>query len=68
MTDYPEWLADIVSVPKKDGKIKKCVDYLDLNKASPEDDFSFPHIDYVVDNTAGHVLFSYMDSQAINNS
>jgi len=29
-----------------------CVDYRDLNKASPKDDFPLPHIDTLVDNTA----------------
>ena len=24
---YPEWVANIVPVPKKDGKVQMCVDY-----------------------------------------
>ena len=36
---YPQWVANIVSVPKKDGKVRMCMDYRDLNKASPKDDF-----------------------------
>ena len=27
---YPEWVANIVSVPKKDGKVRICFDYRDL--------------------------------------
>ncbi|XP_039054461.1 uncharacterized protein LOC120196812, partial [Hibiscus syriacus] len=38
-----------------------CVDYRDLNKASPKDSFPLPHIDTLVDNTAGHAWFSFMD-------
>ena len=38
-----------------------CVDFKDLNKASPKYDFPLPHIDIMVDNTAGHALLSFMD-------
>ena len=38
-----------------------CVDYRDLNRASPKDNFPLPHIDTLVDNTAQHSLFSFMD-------
>ena len=27
VTEYPEWVANIVHVPKKDGRIKVCVDF-----------------------------------------
>jgi len=58
---YSDWVANIVPVPKKDGKVRMCVDYRDLNKASPKDNFPLPHIDTLVDNTAGYSLFSFMD-------
>ncbi|KAG8490555.1 hypothetical protein CXB51_013674 [Gossypium anomalum] len=58
---YSEWVANIVPVPKKDGKVRMCVDYRDLNKASPKDNFPLPHVDTLVDNTAGYSLFSFMD-------
>ena len=45
MVKYPEWLPNVVPIPKKDGKVRFCVDFRDLNKASPKDDFPFPHID-----------------------
>ncbi|KAE8654932.1 No pollen germination related 2 [Hibiscus syriacus] len=58
---YPEWVANIVPVPKKNGKVRMCVDYRDLNKASLKDSFPLPHKDTLVDNTAGHAWFSFMD-------
>ena len=61
VVEYSEWLADVVRVPKKDGKVRVCVDFRDLNKASPKDDFFFLHIDLLVDNTAGYLMLSFMD-------
>ncbi|KAK8707143.1 hypothetical protein V6N13_058207 [Hibiscus sabdariffa] len=58
---YPEWVANVVPVLKKNGKVRMCVDYRDLNHASPKDNFPLPHIDTLVDNTAKHCLFSFMD-------
>jgi len=60
-SEYPQWLANIVPVPNKDGKVRMCVDYRDLNKASPKDDFPLPHIDVLVDSTAKSKVFSFMD-------
>jgi hypothetical protein len=61
VTNYPPWVANIVPVPKKDGKVRMCVDYRDLNRASPKDDFPLPHINVLVDNTAQSSVFSFMD-------
>ena len=58
---YLQWVSNVVPVPKKDGKVRMCVDYRDLNRASPKDDFPLPHIDVLVDNTAHHKIFSFMD-------
>ena len=61
MVSYPEWLANAVPLSKKDGKVRMSVDFQDLNKASPRDDFPLPHIDILIDNTVGHALLSFMD-------
>ena len=61
MVEYHEWFANIVHVPKKDGNVRVCVDFQDLNKVSPKDDFPLPHIDMLVDNTTGHSMLSFMD-------
>ena len=61
VTSYPQGVANVVPVPKKDDKVRMCVDYIDLNRASPKDDFPLPHIDILVDNTAQHKVISFMD-------
>ena len=38
-----------------------CVDFRDLNKACPKDDFPLPHIDVLVNNIAGSALMSFID-------
>ena len=60
VSKYPDWVVNVVLVPKKDGRVRMCVDYQDLNKASPKDDFPLPHIDILVDNTENHALLSLM--------
>ena len=59
---YPDWLANVVIVKKKNGKWRVCIDFTDLNKACPKDSFPLPHIDRLVDATAGHELLSFMDA------
>ena len=58
---YSDWVANIVLVPKKDGKVCMCVDYRDLNRASPKDNFPLPHIDTLIDNTVTNMFFFFMD-------
>ena len=61
VAEYLEWLANVVLVPKKDGKVRVYVDFRDLNKASHKDDFSLPHINMLVDSTARYSMLSFMD-------
>ena len=56
-----EWIANVVLIPKKDGKVQMCMDFRDLNKACPKDDFPLPHIDVLVDNITGSALMSFID-------
>ena len=40
ISEYLQWVANIVHVPKKDGKVRMCIEYRDLNKAISERWFS----------------------------
>jgi hypothetical protein len=59
---HPTWLANPVIVKKKNGKWQMCVDYTSLNKACPKVPFPLPHIDQIVDSTAGCELLCYLDA------
>ena len=59
--DYSDWLANVVVVPKKEGKWRVCVDYTNLNNACPKDSFPLPLIDQIVDSTAGQGMLSFLD-------
>ena len=58
---HPSWLSNIVPVKKKNGQIKCCVDFRNLNKAYPKDEFPLPNMDLLIDSTAGSTMFSFMD-------
>ncbi|KAK4411922.1 Retrovirus-related Pol polyprotein from transposon opus [Sesamum angolense] len=58
---YPEWLANVVLVPKPKGKWRLCIDFTDLNKACPKDPFPLPRIDILVDSTSGCEMLSFLD-------
>jgi hypothetical protein len=49
---YQEWLANTVMVKKANGKWSMCIDFTDLNKACPKDEFPLPRIDSLVDAAA----------------
>ena len=51
-------------VKKPNGKWRICVDFTDLNKACPNDDYSPQKIDRLVDSIAGHALLSFIDANA----
>ena len=60
--EYPEWLANVVLVKKANGKWRLYIDFTNVNRACPKDNFPLPQIDLMVDATAGHELLSFMDA------
>jgi hypothetical protein len=58
---YPKWLANTVPVKKKNGKWRMCINFTDLNKATPKDNYPLPRMDQVVDSAANTAVMSLLD-------
>jgi hypothetical protein len=58
---YPQWLANIVMVRKKNGKWWLCLDFTDLNKWSPKDDFPLARIDQIINSANGCDIIALLD-------
>ena len=57
-----DWVSNLILVNKKQGTIHVCVDYRDINKACPKDNYPTHFVDQIVDDCVGSEIFSLMDS------
>jgi hypothetical protein len=61
-----EWVSNLVPMNKKQGTIRVCMEFHDLNKACPKDNFPTPFIDQILDECAkSKEFFLWMDFQDI---
>jgi hypothetical protein len=62
---YVEWVSKIVLVKKKNiGKIQVCIDFRNLNKATPKDEYPMHISDILINNASGHRVISFLDDSA----
>jgi hypothetical protein len=61
---YAEWISNIVPVYKKNGKMRVCIDFRDLNRSTPMDGYPMPVADLLVDAAVGPKVISFMDGNA----
>jgi len=54
---YVEWLTNIFSAIKKNGTLKVCIDFRDLNNATPKDEYHMLVAEMLVDSATG---FEYL--------
>jgi hypothetical protein len=58
---YPQWLANVVMVWKKNGKWQMCMDFTYLNKWCSKDDFPLVRIDKIIDSAMGCEMMALLD-------
>ncbi|XP_075095392.1 uncharacterized protein LOC142173674 [Nicotiana tabacum] len=61
---HPTWISSIVPVRMKNGQIRVCVDFRDLNNAYPKDEFPLPIPDLIIDATTGYEVIFFMDGSS----
>ena len=61
VVEYLEWLTNVILVPKKDNKVRVCVNFRDFNKDNAKNDFPLSHIHMLVNSIVSHSLLSFMD-------
>ncbi|KAG8490964.1 hypothetical protein CXB51_014701 [Gossypium anomalum] len=58
---YSPWGAPVISVKKKDGSMKLCIDYRQLNKVTVKNKYPLLRIDDLFDQLRGTTIFSKID-------
>jgi hypothetical protein len=61
---YAESISSIIPVQKKDGQWWVCVDFRDLNRATPKDEYPMPIAETLINGAAGNKILSFMDGNA----
>jgi hypothetical protein len=61
---YAEWVSNIVPVEKNTGNIRVCIDFRNLNKATPKDEYPMPIADMLINNASGHRVIIFLDGSA----
>nr|KYP74734.1 Transposon Ty3-G Gag-Pol polyprotein [Cajanus cajan] len=58
---YAEWISNVVPVIKKNGKLRVCIDFRDLNAATPKDEYPMPIAETMIDAVASNEIMSLLD-------
>ncbi|GKC11095.1 putative reverse transcriptase domain-containing protein [Tanacetum coccineum] len=58
------WGAPVLFVKKKDGSLRMCIDYCELNKLTVKNRYPFPRIDDLFDQLQGSSVYSKIDPRS----
>ncbi len=58
---FSKWVANLVPVRKKNGEIRLCVDFRNLNRVSLKDNYPLPKMDHILQKVVGSQRMSMLD-------
>ena len=58
---FSRWVANLVPVRKKNGEIRLCIDFRNLNKVSMKDNYPLPKMDQILQQVVGAERISMLD-------
>ena len=58
---HSSWVENLVPIRKKNGEIRLCVDFRDLNQASLRDHHPLPSMEKIMSKVNGSERFSFLD-------
>jgi hypothetical protein len=62
---YVEWVYNIVPMEKKEsGKLRVCIDFCNLNRAPPKDEYPMPIADTLINNASRNRIIIFLDGNA----
>jgi hypothetical protein len=62
---YADWISNIVPMEKKGSrKIRICVDFRNLNRVTPKDEYPMPNDDELINKASGNKVNSFLDDNA----
>ncbi|MCO5580106.1 hypothetical protein L7F22_033972 [Adiantum nelumboides] len=59
--EHTDWVSSIVVVPKKNGKLRVCVNLKKVNVATIRDNYPLAITDHVIERVAGREAYSFFD-------
>ena len=61
---HSPWASNMVLVRKKDGTLRVCIDYRQLNKNTVKDSYALPRIDDMLDTLSGSTYYTVLDMKS----
>jgi ribonuclease HI len=58
---YSKWIANLVIVRKKNGEIRLCFDFRNLNKCSKKDNYPLSKMEHLLQRISGATVISFLD-------